>query len=118
MGFHPPPSVSVPDIAVARRVDAQRLRGPLYAAICELSPSQAETLILHAIDDLTHKEIAALLDIKVGTVKSRLSRAKAQIRTCWDTETHGEIGPDGRPTVKPAEGWTPDGTQNGSDGNT
>ena len=83
----PPSTVGASDTAVVERVDALRLRIPLSAAISDLPPSLEETLILHAVNDLAHKEIAALLGIKVGTVKSRLSRAKACIRKCWDSET-------------------------------
>jgi RNA polymerase sigma-70 factor, ECF subfamily len=79
----PPPSAGAPDVASVERLDAQCLREPLFTAISDLPSSQAETLILHAIADLTHKEIAWRLGIKVGTVKSRLSRAKAHIRERW-----------------------------------
>lgn len=79
------------------RVDAQRMREPLTEALRDLPVPQRETLLLYAVEGLTHKEISVLLDIKIGTVKSRLSRAKAHIRICWDTKTQREIGPDGRP---------------------
>ncbi len=100
------------------RVDAQRLREPLKAALRDLPVPQRETLLLYAVEGLTHKEISVLLDIKIGTVKSRLSRAKAHIRICWDTKTHGEIGPDGRPAPCSEKQPTGDGTQNGLNGNT
>lgn len=55
--------------------------GPrLAAALVQLSRPQREVLLLHAWADLDHDEIAATLRIPAGTVRSRLSRARASLR--------------------------------------
>jgi RNA polymerase sigma-70 factor (ECF subfamily) len=46
-----------------------------------LSPDQREILILISVEGLRYKEVAAILDIPEGTVMSRLSRARKQLRT-------------------------------------
>ena len=45
-----------------------------------LDPDQRDVLLLHAWADLSHGEIAASLGIPLGTVYSRLSRARASLR--------------------------------------
>lgn len=46
-----------------------------------LSPDQREILMLVSVEGLRYKEVAAILDIPEGTVMSRLSRARHQLRT-------------------------------------
>lgn len=50
------------------------------AALAELPPIERETLLLYAWAELGYAEIAAALDIPIGTVRSRLSRARARVR--------------------------------------
>jgi RNA polymerase sigma-70 factor (ECF subfamily) len=46
-----------------------------------LPPDQREILMLVTVEGLRYKEVAAILDIPEGTVMSRLSRARQQLRT-------------------------------------
>lgn len=69
------------------RADAQRQRGALAEALAALPAADRDVLLLHAWADLSHAEIAAALGIPVGTVRSRLSRARTRVR-----ERIGAIG--------------------------
>lgn len=64
----------------AERVDAEALRGPLAAALAGLKARDRDALLLFAWAQLSYEEIAAVLDVPVGTVRSRLSRARRQTR--------------------------------------
>ena len=50
------------------------------AAIAKLSDEQREIVVLRDIDGHTYEEIAEMLDLEIGTVKSRLNRARANLR--------------------------------------
>jgi RNA polymerase sigma-70 factor (ECF subfamily) len=45
-----------------------------------LPPEQREVLLLAAVEELRYEEIAAVLEIPIGTVMSRLSRARGKLR--------------------------------------
>jgi RNA polymerase sigma-70 factor, ECF subfamily len=48
--------------------------------LSRLPPEQREVLVLAAVEEMRYEEIAAVLSIPVGTVMSRLSRARAKLR--------------------------------------
>ncbi|HEY7788323.1 MAG TPA: sigma-70 family RNA polymerase sigma factor [Casimicrobiaceae bacterium] len=48
--------------------------------LSRLPPDQREVLVLAAVEEMRYEEIAAVLSIPVGTVMSRLSRARAKLR--------------------------------------
>ncbi len=49
-------------------------------ALQELSPEFRAAVVLCDIEGLSYEEIAATLDVKLGTVRSRIHRARAQLR--------------------------------------
>lgn len=53
----------------------------LFDAIMELETDLRLVIVLHYIDGFQTKEIAELLKIPEGTVKSRLSRARAELKS-------------------------------------
>ena len=60
------------------RVDAQRA-GPVVArALASLSVDERDVLLLYALADLDYQGIADALQIPIGTVRSRLARARAR----------------------------------------
>jgi RNA polymerase sigma-70 factor, ECF subfamily len=50
-----------------------------------LSPVLRATLVLREVDGLDYQEIADVLEIPVGTVRSRLNAARAQFRALWQS---------------------------------
>lgn len=52
----------------------------LHAAVDRLPPKMRITVILHYFHDLDEKATAASLGVPVGTVKSRLNKAKKQLK--------------------------------------
>ena len=54
-------------------------RDEVLAAIDKMTQDHSEILMLRYYDDLSYAEIASVLDIKLGTVMSRLSRARARL---------------------------------------
>jgi RNA polymerase sigma-70 factor (ECF subfamily) len=75
---------------VHARVDAAALRGPLAAALAGLKERDRDVLLLFAWGQLGYEEIAAVLDVPVGTVRSRLNRARRQTRAALGTTTFEE----------------------------
>jgi RNA polymerase sigma-70 factor (ECF subfamily) len=61
-------------------VVAQGTRAELTAALRGLSPGDRDVLLLVAWEDLTYEETASALGIPVGTVRSRLNRARRKVR--------------------------------------
>ena len=64
-----------PDSAVAGR-EASEL---LQSALEKLSPELRETIILRDLQEMEYREIAQVLTIPEGTVKSRLNRGRAEL---------------------------------------
>jgi RNA polymerase sigma-70 factor (ECF subfamily) len=61
------------------RVFGGERREEMLAAVSRLSEDHAEILMLRYYEDLSYAEIAERLDIKLGTVMSRLSRARDRL---------------------------------------
>jgi RNA polymerase sigma-70 factor, ECF subfamily len=71
-----------PETALIRTGDRKRLDSLIEALPAEFR----ECLILREIEDLSYKEIAAITGVPIGTVMSRLARARRLIRRAWRTE--------------------------------
>jgi RNA polymerase sigma-70 factor (ECF subfamily) len=68
-------SVNRPDSQLAGREASEMLQ----AALGRLSPELRETIILRDLQEMEYREIAQVLDIPEGTVKSRLNRGRAEL---------------------------------------
>ena len=51
----------------------------LQGALEKLSPELRETVILRDLEELEYREIARILNVPEGTVKSRLNRGRAEL---------------------------------------
>jgi RNA polymerase sigma-70 factor (ECF subfamily) len=56
----------------------------LQRAINALSHEQREVLLLVGLEGMRYEQVATILDVPVGTVRSRLSRARALLRLLMD----------------------------------
>ncbi len=62
----------------------------MQEALAKLSPELRETLLLVVVGDLTHQEAADELGVPLGTVLSRVSRARQRLREYFTTSTTKE----------------------------
>ena len=62
------------------RLDAQRMKPTLIDALLALSDDDRETFLLLALGQLTYEEVASGLGIPIGTVRSRIHRARTHLR--------------------------------------
>ena len=64
----------------AQVYDDTHLDADVQAALDQLPPDFRAAVVLCDLEGLSYEEIAATLDIKLGTVRSRISRGRAQLR--------------------------------------
>ncbi|MGC2997314.1 RNA polymerase sigma factor, partial [Streptomyces sp. G35A] len=64
----------------AARVDGARSLAAVHAALTRLPRRDREVLALCVGEGLDHRQVAEALGVPVGTVRSRLSRARARLR--------------------------------------
>lgn len=76
----PAPPQEGPAEQVAEVIAAQSLRRPLAAALGRLRAPDRDVLLLMAWADLTYQEAAEALGVPIGTVRSRLHRARCLVR--------------------------------------
>jgi RNA polymerase sigma-70 factor (ECF subfamily) len=68
-----------PETQVLRQRDASAIRRLVNA----LEEPFRETFVLREIQNLSYREIADVVKVPVGTVMSRLARARAMLRSAW-----------------------------------
>jgi RNA polymerase sigma-70 factor (ECF subfamily) len=68
-----------PEAEVLRQRDAKTIR----RLVAELPDPFRETIVLREINDLSYSEIADVVGVPVGTVMSRLARARSMLRKAW-----------------------------------
>jgi RNA polymerase sigma-70 factor (ECF subfamily) len=75
----PPPS---PEAELLQRRDKQAIR----RLVAALPSAFREVVVLREINDLSYQEIAQVAGVPVGTVMSRLARARSMLRAAWNVE--------------------------------
>ena len=86
------PHAEEPFAAVARGDD----RAQVNQALGQLPVAYREVLVLREMEDLSYREIATIADVPIGTVMSRLARARAMMRAT--------LVPSGRPALRAVNG--------------
>jgi RNA polymerase sigma factor (sigma-70 family) len=75
------PAADVPEHPAAGDMAAEvAVRVAVRGALATLSARQRAVLVLRVYDDLSEAQVAEVLDIPAGTVKSTMSRALAKLR--------------------------------------
>lgn len=64
----------------AQALDDHGLDHDVAAALARLSPAFRAAVVLCDIEGLSYEEVAEVLDVKLGTVRSRIHRGRAQLR--------------------------------------
>lgn len=75
-GFEGPESPQDPEAAYAQ----SELRGRVQRGLLEIAPKLRLPLVLYDLEGLAYPEIARLLELPEGTVKSRIHRARELLR--------------------------------------
>jgi RNA polymerase sigma-70 factor (ECF subfamily) len=73
--------------SASMRLDEQRTLERLMSA---LPDEHREVLVLREIEEMDYREIAAVTNVPIGTVMSRLARARAALKTRWQKEADRE----------------------------
>jgi RNA polymerase sigma-70 factor, ECF subfamily len=78
--LHAPPDSTSPAAALLQEASVQMVR----EALDELPAVLREVVILREWEECSYKDIAAITEVPMGTVMSRLSRARAQLQHCLE----------------------------------
>ncbi len=93
---------------VDARLDAARLWADVAAAIATLPQGERDTLLLFAWEGMPYDQIAAALDVPVGTIRSRLNRARGRLRELVGENEEEHVTATLRPyRVYPVDEWDP-----------
>lgn len=96
------------DTDVEQSVVTADLARRVQAALLELDPLTRELVVLCAIEGQPYRDVAALFDLPVGTVKSRVFRARARLATLLADDAGADDGatpadtPGGTPRPRPS----------------
>jgi RNA polymerase sigma-70 factor (ECF subfamily) len=71
-----------PEAEIVKQHDS----GTIQRLIAALAEPFRETFVLREIENLSYREIAEVAEVPVGTVMSRLARARAMLRSAWLAE--------------------------------
>jgi RNA polymerase sigma-70 factor (ECF subfamily) len=82
----PEPSADGHESRVVNAVAAERMLPQLTQALAALTRGERDVVLLVALGQLSHQEVAEALGVPYGTVGSRLSRARKKLQHAIDQE--------------------------------
>lgn len=88
-------------LSMPPRQDASMEMLALARCVDELPGHERETLMLVALEGFSYEEAAEVLGIEIGTVKSRVSRARAKLREFDEDTVEPSSPPPARPINRP-----------------
>ena len=86
-GAHEDIDLEMIDPAAHGGIEAAADLGPLGRCLARLEEGPRRAIVLAFRDGLTHEELAQTLDVRLGTVKTWVSRGVARLRLCLDNGT-------------------------------
>jgi len=81
-----PSTLVDPDPGPEQRLEMQQHNAHMHRALAELNADQRLLVGMHLIDGYTLDEVARTLDVPIGTLKSRLHRAKVELKRILQLE--------------------------------
>ena len=97
-----PRDEAVPDFAdelLSRMADTDRLAAA-RAALLKLRPADREVFVLYVWEELPYEQVAEILGVRPGTVRSRLSRARKRLREMQQDSDSGQVSGSRTPAVR------------------
>jgi RNA polymerase sigma-70 factor (ECF subfamily) len=76
------------ETAMIRESESSRVR----QVIAMLPEAMREILVLRELEELSYKQIAEVIDVPIGTVMSRIARARREFGEAWDAFESGGVG--------------------------
>ena len=100
-------SVPVEDVApvltsLSNAAASLQLRD-LERAMARLPEEQRQVILLVGLEGMSYEEVAKILGIPIGTVRSRLSRGRDMLRELMDMKETREVAPHRRPIAAVAQ---------------
>ncbi len=74
------PQAELPDLGGADKLDELADRGGMWSALATLPPQQRAVLVLRYYEDLAEADIAAVLQVSAGAVKTHAARGLDRLR--------------------------------------
>ncbi len=103
-GNHPQGAHAVP-ASPDSGVVAEEVNAAIRASIAELPDGYREAVVLHDLEGMSYQEAAALMELGLGAFKTRLHRARLQLRQKLDAHWQSEAtNPDAERTAGQHEG--------------
>jgi RNA polymerase sigma-70 factor (ECF subfamily) len=73
--------ISDPHAGPAESMEKKEIRDRVQQALNSLEPDDAAVILLRDLQDVSYEEVSRVLEIPVGTVKSRLHRARQSLKS-------------------------------------